>query len=135
MRGGVGDGADSDNDEDDFDEHVAELLAAHGAAAGGDVEAAEAAEAAAAAEAAEGGIAPTGNWPDERLDKPLYPNCTYSVRQFVYALHREKQLGTMHDDCCERICKLFSKVLPEGNDAPKCALRTSSASTQHCAAE
>ena len=113
MRGGYdNDVAEEDGDEADLDQAVQDFLAAHGAAGGvGD-------EVGDEGDGEEVPGEPERGWPDEKLDAQLYPESKYTVRQFAYALLREKQLGTMHDDCCERICKLFNKVLPDGNGAP-----------------
>lgn len=62
-------------------------------------------------------------WPLERLLKPLYPGCEFTVQQFCYALFRLKT-GSIHDDRADLLCKLFAQVMPVGYEGPKCELRT-----------
>lgn len=60
-----------------------------------------------------------GRWNQVRLDKPLYPGCKYSVREYAYALFKIKT-GSIHDDRADQICKLIAEVMPEGFQGPKC---------------
>lgn len=58
-----------------------------------------------------------GAWCREKLDKPLYPGCKYTVEQYSYALFRVKT-GSIHDDRADMLCKLISEAMPEGYAGP-----------------